>query len=412
MNHAFRRTMLHCMAVIAAVAMATGTAVADKGPSDLPAPWIKHENLPPVVGADGKTHQASCSGFPGTDPRFSFWSKAGKDKKLVVFFEGGGACWDSFTCSRPITGLPQPEEQLFVPMVPPGTDPATFNGIFDLDNPDNPVRDWNMVYIPYCTGDIHIGSADRQYTNVGHPTLGIPRGFPFTIRHRGFDNFMVVLEWIKSNIDDPKQILVAGSSAGGYGASGNFPWIKEAFPRAHTHVIADASQGVTPPGFDTGNPGFASWNPQLPPWIFGAGVTGPLFDVFRTAVAHYPDVKASQFTTNADGVQVLFYSVMEAVNGAGGNCPSPIPDWNSQMLSNLSFIASDVGNFRYYLAGGTYHTNLRSPQFYTEASAGVPYAKWVSGMLKSQGGTRGKGGNPWANVACPTCLTPIPCSGP
>jgi hypothetical protein len=412
MNHAFRGMVLRGLTMFAMAAMACGTALADQGPSKPPAPWVKHENLAPVVGADGKTHQAACSGFPGTDPRFSFWSKEGKEKKLVVFFEGGGACWDSFSCSRPITGLTQPEEQLFVPMVPPGTDPAAFNGIFKLDNPDNPVGDWSMVYIPYCTGDLHIGSAEKQYTSVGHGTLNIPPGFPFTIQHRGFDNFMVVLEWIKANFDDASQILVSGSSAGGYGASANFPWVKEAFPQARTHVIADASQGVSVPGFDSGNPGRLSWNPQLAPWVYGGAVDFPGPDLLRISANHYPNVKTAQFTTNVDGVQILFYGVMEALHGPAGNCPNPVVDWNNQMLSSLSFMASDVDNFRHYVAGGSYHTIMRSPQFYTEASAGLPYAKWVAGMLKSQGGTRGKGGNPWANVACPSCLTPIPCVGP
>src|SRR4026209_2247663 len=55
------------------------------------------------TGADGHQHTATCSGFPGTDPTFSFWAKRGVSTKLVVFFEGGGTCYDSFTCAFPFS---------------------------------------------------------------------------------------------------------------------------------------------------------------------------------------------------------------------------------------------------------------------------------------------------------------------
>ena len=66
----------------------------------------------------------------------------------------------------------------------------------------------------------------------------LPSSFP--IHHGGFDNFMVVLDWMRKRADKPEQILVAGSSAGGYGASTNFPWVQRAFPKAKMAVLADA----------------------------------------------------------------------------------------------------------------------------------------------------------------------------
>ena len=132
-----------------------------------PSEWIKYENLAQVIGADGKEHSATCSGFPGTDPSFSFWARRGTSKNLVVFFEGGGACWDGLTCTFPIAaGLPSQVPQFFVPAIDPNASPANYDGIFKSDNPANPVKDWSFVYIPYCTGDIHVGSATQQYVSV------------------------------------------------------------------------------------------------------------------------------------------------------------------------------------------------------------------------------------------------------
>ncbi len=332
--------------------------------------------------------------------------RRGTSDKTVVYFEGGGACWDNLTCSFPIgSGLPAPAPQFYVPAIPPGDTPADYDGLFRSDRADNPVRDWNFVYLPYCSGDIHTGSASRMYGNAGNPYLPST----YTLQHRGFDNFMAVLAWMKQNLGKPKEVLVTGSSAGGYGATANFAWIEDSFKTARVSLIADASQGVTTPAFDTGNPGRNSWNPQLAPWVYGPDLNlVPGNELLRrTALAH-PRSKVAQFTTNVDLVQIQFYGVMKQFYPPGGLCPYPAADWNQQMLGALQSDTAEVPNFRYYLAGGTYHTIMRSPLFYTEAADGVPFAGWVGNMLKNRGGTGGHGGG-WNDVACPGCLLELPC---
>ena len=367
--------------------------------------WQKLENLPAVVGADGQSHTATCSGFPGTDPAFSFWAKKGKSKNLVVYFEGGGACWDNLTCTFPIApGMPSQVPQFFVPAIAPGSTPATYDGIFKADNPANPVGDWSFVYIPYCTGDLHAGSSVQQYFNVGHPVLPLPSSF--TLQHKGFDNFMVVLDWMKKHMKEPERVLVAGSSAGGYGASVNFPWVAKTYPEARMHVIADASQGVTTAAWDAHTPGRGSWNMQLAPWVFGSNpsaIAGP--DLLAKGAQAYPRAKLSQFTTAMDGVQIGFYSVMKGYYGPGGACPNPAIDWYQQMSTKLQSYDASLPNFRHYLAGGTYHTTLRSPTFYTEASGGTVYADWVANMLAP--GKRAQ--RQWVSEDCPTCMLQLPC---
>ncbi len=375
--------------------------------------WTKITPGPLAVGADGQSHAPACSGYPGTDPTFSFWTKPGKSKDLAVFFEGGGGCWDNLTCTFPIDGrLPATIPQFFAPAIAADSLPANYDGIFNADNPANPIKDWTIVYIPYCTGDLHIGSAAKTYFNARSAVLppGVPATLPplppaFTIQHRGFDNFMVVLDWMKKNVDKPKNVLVTGSSAGGYGASANFPWIERTFRNAHTYVIADASQGVTPPAFDT--LGRASWNAQLAPWVYGYDpmtTAGP--DLLRVATAALPHVKVAQFTTTFDAVQILFYGVMKSQYGYAGWSPNSAIDWNLQMLDTLQSYAAELPNFRYYLADGDYHTLMRSPRFYLENSTGVSFSSWVAGMLASRGGTGGHGGN-WYNASCAGCLNPL-----
>ncbi len=436
---------------VAALALALLTsAAAAKQPT--PGDWVKHENLAPVLGADGKQHAATCSGYPGTDPKFSFWTKKGKSKNVAVYFEGGGACWDNLTCTFPIDAridgvnaqLPPASQipQFFSPAIDASTNPANYDGIFNADNPANPVKDWSIVYIPYCTGDLHTGSTKKDYFNARGAVL--PPNFPiplpqlnpaFTLEHRGFDNFMVVLDWMKKNIDKPKNVLVTGSSAGGYGATANFPWIARVFRNAHTSLVADASVGITAPAFDrstpeSGIPGRGSWNMQLAPWAFGSNpssIAGP--DLLRTAALALPHVKTAQFTTAFDEVQILFYGVMKRSYQYPGTCANPAIDWHNQMANSMLSYGAGVRNFRYYVAEGTYHTLLRSPLFYTENSAGVNFSDWVDDMLSNRGGThgrhghdgrnddddrsgRGSHGGEWENLACSTCLVQLSCVAP
>ena len=219
---------------------------------------------------------------------------------------------------------------------------------------------------------------------------------------------MAVLAWMRSELPKPSQILVTGVSAGGYGATANFPWIERSYGPARAALLADASQGVTTEAFDTGPVGRNSWNPQLAPWVFGEAPTMlPGNQLMRAVAQAHPRSKVAQFTTALDEVQIGFYGLMKQFYGPGGSCPNPAIDWNHQMLAALT---ADAGlpNFRHYLAAGAYHTLLRDDNYYDEASAGVPFAGWLGQMLANQGGTGGRGGK-WFDAACPGCLTPLPC---
>lgn len=367
------------------------------------ATWQRIDNPAPVVGLDGKVHRARCSGYPGTDPTFSLWARQGSSRNLVVYFEGGGTCWDSASCSHPITGNPDPTvPQFFVPQIPPQTDPAAMGGLFRADDPSNPVRDWDMLYIPYCTGDTHVGSATRTYVDVKQPLQ--PQPVTFDIEHRGFDNFMVALEWARRNFKAPHKVLVAGASAGGYGAVANSPWVARAFPQAQMAVLADSSQGVATPAFDQGTPGRGSWNPQFAPWVYGSGAQPPATSMLlRRAAQAQPQARFAQFTTAFDAVQIGVYGYMKAAYGPGGACANPAIDWNTQMRTQLlgdAFAAPR--NFRFYLARGSQHTLLADSNFNTEASGGREFSAWLGDLIDAPLPA-------WFSRFCPECLFPVPC---
>ena len=96
------------------------------------------------------------------------------------------------------------------------------------------------MYIPYCTGDIHWGSRDTTYFL---PDIG-----PWTIRHRGADNLLAVLDSLRQegiNLKNASDISVVGASAGAYGANFAFAAVAErAGDETALSLVADSGIGV------------------------------------------------------------------------------------------------------------------------------------------------------------------------
>ncbi|MBW2439896.1 MAG: hypothetical protein JRH12_05435 [Deltaproteobacteria bacterium] len=362
---------------------------------DIPQTWT--EIVPEPTEFMGRELTPTCIGMPFTDPTFSFFVKGGTVNNLVVFFDGGGACWHSMntiyapTCSQEVDESVEELEMA--------------GGIFDTDNPANPFKDWSFVTIPYCTGDIHWGSNDYDYPLIG--------GGYVTAHHRGFDNFLVVLKWMTENFRRPHKIFVTGSSAGSYGATLGFPYIQEAFPKSKASLLGDAGNGVVTEEFQTND--INNWGIQdnLPAWI--PGFDRPfseyeLDEMYLMIADYYPRRKIAQYTTAWDWNQTFFYNVMLNVTDPSKWEEWPLVwcDWHDRMLE-LVDSAADAPNYRYYIGAGDAHTIMGYDKFYTEDSAGVPFVDWVGAMVRNQGGTGGHGGIPWENVECEDCGDPLPC---
>ncbi len=372
-------------------AMAKGPAAPPFIP-DIPKTWM------PVYPADlypDFTYNGlapACSNGPqATSDEFFFFVKGGTVNNLIVYFQGGGACWDPITC----LGL-QPYSQ----DVTAADNPIYYGGMFDLNNPENSFKDWSFVFIPYCTGDIHWGANDQEYT-LETTLNGQPVTVTRTIQHRGFVNWQVVLKWITENIEKPHKIFVTGSSAGSYGALSGFPWIKEAFPKAQVSLLGDAGMGVSPPEFDQLSN--HNWNIQLPPWLFAdTGVYPTTAEFWARVSEYYPHSKVAEYTSAFDGTQIAFYDFMFLTLGLTAP-DDPAMDWHLKMWEGLDF-KSMSPNYRYYVASGTTHTILAGTRFYAEESAeGIRFLDWVDALVMNQGGTGGHGAIPWINTACDTC---------
>ncbi len=371
-------------------------------------------------GVDREIHPG-CA-FAGDD--YSFYFKKGKSDKLAILFNGGGACWNSTTCLASLNS-PAPS---YVPSDEfANSNPLLQDGMLNLSNPDNPYKDWNIAFLPYCTGDIHFGSKDTLYPTG--PSSGQ------TIRHRGFDNFLYAREWLKSRLEDKhaskkrhhekkrrhgaksnekadkeqgiEQVLVVGSSAGAYGAILNYPYIKDAFPDAQGYVLADGGSGVFVDSMLQAairGPN-SSWNfdanlsPSVPGLssVTSLGANGFTPAVYSLITNHYPDDRFAQYTTVHDVIQTLFHNVMtnsSDITQWNNLTPATFATWTTGMLTN-SYTQAASPNYRFFIAPGCQHTILRSPTMYSSQTVGgTTFLEWMKGLSSD----KNKYG--WDNLSC------------
>lgn len=168
---------------------------------------------------------------------FSIFTRKGASDNLIIHFAGGGACWDSITCASPINlmsvfdGDSRQLKSFYIPEIFRAI-PKLITGLLNNEAASNPFKDWSVVYIPYCTGDLHIGNVTNSYTYDGKN---------FEIHHNGRNNSLAALEWAFNNFKTPGKILVSGESAGAYASAFWAPVVAKHYENKKIYQLSDAS---------------------------------------------------------------------------------------------------------------------------------------------------------------------------
>ncbi len=268
---------------------------------------------------------------------YTFYVRGGDPSKLLIYFQGGGACWNDATCA--------PEAGLFDEVIV-GNEVSNYtNGIFDSGNGENPLASYSTVFVTYCTGDYHTGNRAVDYTTG-------------TVQHRGAVNAGAALRWAYATIPRPSEVVIAGCSAGGIGAIYHTRAIASQYSSARITQFGDAGVGVIPPtwgGFDVWGTRRNSAPNQFVTSLYSATARGR--------------VRAAQFTTVEDNVQTTYYTIMGAVNA-----------WTLEMSDALSRLEGRA-NFRSYIAPGGEHCIAETPRFYGENVSGVRFRDWFATLI-------------------------------
>lgn len=357
-----------------------------------------------------RTHAAECTAVTGTLPlsqinpgewrvmrpggtkcsdgsEFAFLVRRGAvgNEDVVVEFQGGGACWSSLTC-----GLADAKYKSVLPelydldctsadYMPEGSGNA---GIGAWDDASNTWAGATMVFVPYCTQDLHWGDVTMEYNFVA----------PFTFEHHGRKNVEAVLDWTFQEIPDPARVFVEGCSAGGYGALVYSAYFAENYKnsRAVISLGIDSAFGimtdawVRSPMIGAEDPtavgGFRVWNPEcaFPRWLSDLGImqggywnnAQGLRNLITNIAEHYSDMRVFWLSSNYDSVQVTFYQFMGAQDGADG--------WSLKLRESMIDV-SRAPNVKVFAVEGTHHCDLLfSLAFRTNIAANnVMFKNWL-----------------------------------
>jgi len=251
------------------------------------------------------------------------------DRKVLIEFQGGGACWDANTCDMQKEYLSVAESyDGFVGMscseveygaATQGGYPLSMLCAKQIGETD--FREYNYIVVPYCTQDVHIGdSFDVSYEDGS------------TIHHAGAHNMMSVLRWVFRNFPNPSHIFLTGCSAGGTAVPVAYSVLDRHYNtllrggrNVQINAIMDSSVYLTPSYFLQNY--FPNWKPE-------SLVKKKLhfnFDKYQYQ-ENYPDVLWEHVlkrgsnrdnwgfvTHSSDPVSLMYYQYMSGKGGEDGD---------------------------------------------------------------------------------------------
>ena len=227
-----------------------------------------------------------CSdGTPAT-----IFERVADPTKVMLFFEGGGACFNAATCDP--NGSPTyTVNQVDVT----ARNLERLGGYFDDENPENPLASHSIIYVPYCTGDVHIGSATTDY------------GDGIVIEHRGHDNALKALDYLVATFPDAEQLVVTGESAGSVPTAQFAALAADLLPDADIVTFGDSSGAYPDVDGINGVIGevWGSTN-AIPDWPETAGIAVADWsfpEQYIYAGMHAPQVRFGRFDHAFDEVQ-------------------------------------------------------------------------------------------------------------
>mmetsp|Transcript_13268 Transcript_13268/g.41916 ORF Transcript_13268/g.41916 Transcript_13268/m.41916 type:complete len:459 (-) Transcript_13268:38-1414(-) len=268
---------------------------------------------------------------------FAFQVVPRNPRKLLLYFEGGGACWSKGTTVR-FEACWRDRVWAY----------PTEGNIFDARHSDNPFRDYTVVWVNACSGDLHGGNATRDYVDDDGEY----------IEQHGYYNTKAVVDWVKANLakEPISDLLLMGESAGAIGVQIWARKLLTELPYERVALVADSYVAVFPPTFqgnvfkvlgvcETG----VLASESLQESCEQGNLTIP--DVMDATIRDFPNVTFATLTSKYDDTQQVFYRI--AASSIGQRTISP-QDFHSQAEGILRRY-NRYPNFVTYLVTSDHH---------------------------------------------------------
>jgi hypothetical protein len=281
---------------------------------------------------------------------------AGGSGALFIYFMGGGACWDASTCFVLNTAVHGPFGQAQWD----STGAPAVEHPLDRTRATNPFRNASYVFIPYCTGDLHGGSNVATYDVLG----------PRTFAHVGRRNVEALLPRLQATWPAPARVVIAGSSAGGFGATLNYDLIRRAYPAADAALVDDAGpllegDGIPP---DERSAWYAMWHlGDLVDPLCGPDCRNDLSRVYPALVTRHPGDRMALLTSLQDQTIRTYFLILLGA------------DFEQRLRALITDRLAPTATFRTFAIPGESHTLLGGID--TITSAGITVEAWLDMML-------------------------------
>lgn len=315
----------------------TGADTPPDAPADAPVGAWTWRDVPGMVCGDGEPTGV------GVNP-------SDRSDDVVIFLQGGGACWDVNSCFILRSSINIESGYTAAMFANEATRSAP---PFDRADPANPFKDATFIFVPYCTGDLHSGDNVKEYAAFNQTRA---------VHHKGAANIDALLRELGPTLADKKRVWLTGVSAGGYGAQLNYHRFAAALPGAEVHALADCSPMVTPWAGRLGEMSGA-WRLQTPPGCEACATSFPA--VIDHLATTYPQRRFALLTYDADNVISLYFNY-------------PLDGTFGRALNSLLRDQYDPHpNARYFARPGTEHVMLGG--FKTlRAADGTPLRDWIA----------------------------------
>ncbi len=311
--------------------------------------WTKHTFDP-----DGGNGPICIAGTP-----YEVFSKIRNPSKLLIFLQGGGACWqDFYFCNILAEDQPPP------PLAPP----ASGIWVDSFDTGDhvipNPLQDYSVVYLPYCDGSVFSGDNDVVDAN-----------FPFgPVRfHRGLRNATAGMDLARSLFPHAQRVMVAGSSAGGVGSAAFAPFVArfEYGNRVNLSVFNDAGPVVV------NLLAVGDVEARAADWQFGQFYPASCTDcnelgqqtaIIRWRLDNDRSIREAFYSTDGDSTNRFFTRV-----------PTQAQYRALILAEHGALNAAHPRRYKRFIrSGDDEHTALQRPTFYLGAANGYPLWLWTA----------------------------------
>jgi hypothetical protein len=331
-----------------------------------------------------------------------YYLRRGSAPNLLIFLNGGGVCYDDFFCSiNPANVNETLEAETLIdavvgqftallipePQVPPD------EGVLSRD-PRNPARNYSMVFVPYCTGDVFAGTTPDS--PVITSTIMPPQQFV------GYTNLGLIYDSLDASLRASQTVLLGGTSGGSFGALLNYDRTARFFANSRVLSLADSGVAFRDPylepclqrtwrtlwGIDKILPADCKGCFNTDGGGLAEGLGGYLFkERYRGKVL------GGAVSTAQDQVMKLFLSsgldncnrdsATDAVSSAIGLSEYP-PDRYPQGLSDFLDNVSGREQVASYLMAGDLHQHVIRPRFFEDNGVGMSIADWLSELLEGR----------------------------